>query len=194
MKIEARLKGSLAQAVVKAAFSHWQYRVIPFGIEETLREVVTLDKQRYKELRLPIILKTMPDFIVTSVDMQSVHLVEVKFRSKWSDRNRQLLFKELQHQAKNWGSMLVVFVFKDFFGQGACMKCLAVQSNRDNNFLEVATTDGTINWNDVGEKDFRELSEFFPLVATGTPEFNEALKAIVSAEQGLSQTTCVPAD
>lgn len=45
MNIDVRLKGSLGQAVVKSVFSHWQYRVVPFGVEETLREVVALDRE-----------------------------------------------------------------------------------------------------------------------------------------------------
>ncbi|WP_156465681.1 hypothetical protein [Methylobacterium sp. Leaf106] len=189
MKIESRLKGSLAQAVVKAVFSHWRYRVIPFGIEETLREVVTLDKEKYKELRLPKIIRTMPDYIIASMDMNSVHLVEVKFRNKWSTLNRKRLFNELQPQAKHWGALLVVFVFKNFLDEGACIKCLSLQSNPKDNYLEVISSEGTKNWNDVEEKDFRDLSEFFNVLTTDTADFKKALKSIVSAEQDLSGDT-----
>jgi len=189
MDISARLKGTLAQAVVKAAFSHFQYRVVPFGIEETVREVASLEKEEYDKLDLPPTLRQTPDFIVASLDMSRAHLVEVKFRKRWSDKIRKLLFNTLRNQIMSWGGkLIVVFVFRDFFGKGTCLKCLSLKVEDDGKrYLEVVSPSGVVkNYNDVTEADFCDLSAFFPMVETESPEFKSALVSLVSAQEVLS--------
>ncbi|MBA4796363.1 MAG: hypothetical protein H2043_03100 [Rhizobiales bacterium] len=189
MDISARLKGSLAQAVVKAAFSHFEYRVVPFGIEETVREVASLSLKKYEELALPKTLRQTPDFIVASLDMSRAHLVEVKFRKEWSDQVRKNLFHILRNQVRSWGGkLIVVFVFRDFFGKGTCLKCLSLQVLEDGmRYLEVVSPSGAVkNFNDVTETDFCDLSAVFPKVETHAPDFKSALASIVSAQDVLS--------
>ncbi len=192
MDILSRLKGSLAQAVVKAAFSHWNYRVVPFGVEETLREVTSLDLEQYRKLKLPVTLRSAPDFIVASLDMSFAHLVEVKFRSKWSDVVRKNCRHELQRQVKHWGPITVVFVFRNFHDAGPCVKCLSldihkIEGNRENHLEVVTANNGTKDWNEVTEADFRDLSEVFPSIATNTSEFRSALASLVSVNEVFAQ-------
>ena len=195
MNIQSKLKGNLAEAVIKGVLSHCQYRVMPFGVEETLREVAVLNKEDYKEVRLPDIMRSMPDYVIASLDMKSVRLVEVKYRANWSLKVRSSLEERLLPQVAGWGQILLVILFRRFLDEGPCIKCLPLQINSsDENFksesyLEAITANGTKKWNVVEEEDFCELSDFFITMAIDPSEFKDALRAVVSAEEGLSSTT-----
>jgi len=74
------VKGQITQAVVGALFERWGFRVARLGIEELFGEIKHIDLDQYRRLNLPIQLRTLPDLVVTSVDMTQAFLVEVKFR------------------------------------------------------------------------------------------------------------------
>lgn len=71
MEYSNRLKGSVTQALLKSLLADAGYRVVPLGIEEAIREVTSLDKERYSALELPSVLRKMPDFFIADRELQN---------------------------------------------------------------------------------------------------------------------------
>jgi hypothetical protein len=115
MEFHHRLKGSITENLVKALLEDAGYRVVPLGIEAVVREVVALDAPEYAELKLPMPLRTLPDFLVTDKKLTTASLLEVKYRKAWNQNSIDELEPILLEQAKHWQNFLVmVFLGKKF--------------------------------------------------------------------------------
>ncbi len=102
MEFDKRIKGAITQTIVKALLEDVGYKVVPLGIEEVVREVITLSKVEYKLLGLPDELRSLPDFLVTNKDMSKSFLLEVKYRKTWSDETLCELADTILGQAIAW--------------------------------------------------------------------------------------------
>ena len=52
MHFDRRIKGAITESLVKTLLEDSDYRVIPLGIEEVVREVISLDEDEYRSLEL----------------------------------------------------------------------------------------------------------------------------------------------
>ena len=110
MEFRNRLKGNVAQTLFETLLGDVNYRIVPLGIEEIIREVRNLDSKAYINLGLSQTLRKLPDFFVALPDFQKTYLVEVKYRKNWSDSVRDRLGKEIREQVNQWQPLtLVVF-------------------------------------------------------------------------------------
>jgi len=111
MDFKNRLKGSVTQTLVETLLEDVQYRIVPLGIEEVVREVSCLDRGQYMALGLPDTLRKLPDFFIAKKDLSKTWLVEVKYCNKWNDEVKRSLGEQLIEQVKLWSPMhLVLFI------------------------------------------------------------------------------------
>ena len=119
MDFSNRLKGTITQTLIKALFEDAQYRVIPLGVEETIREVVVLPEHEYIQLNIPSTLRKMPDFYVSDKEMKKCWLIEVKYRKEWNEKTILSLFQKLSEQVQIWSPIyLMLFLDKPARGNG----------------------------------------------------------------------------
>jgi hypothetical protein len=109
--------GHLAELAVKSFLEGSGYKVIPYGVEHTLREVVDLGTKAYAKLGLEEVIKTAPDFVVLSPDRESYWLVEVKYRGCWSELARSSLNDDFEPQVRSWKRLFAVIAIKSPAGQ-----------------------------------------------------------------------------
>jgi hypothetical protein len=110
-----RLKGNLAQSLFETLLEDVKYRIVPLGIEEVIREVITLDQRQYSELGLSNTLRRLPDFFVAKPEFDKTMLVEIKYRRNWTESVRDSLGKELLEQVRQWEPLYLVM----FLGEKA---------------------------------------------------------------------------
>ncbi len=164
MEYRNRLKGAVTQALLKTLLADAGYRIVPLGIEEVIREVTQLSRQKYLALGLPTILRKMPDFFVASAEINNAWLVEVKYRKRWSACTKKSLEKELIEQVKKWGPLCLIL----FLGNPARTEyphqpeqpsswMAAFLLKAEDNQLVVLKRDGCsrCKWADVSWKDVR---------------------------------------
>lgn len=108
MQFSNRLKGKIAESLVKSLLEDAGYRVVPLGIEEVIREVNTKGEDEYTKLGLPKSLRCLPDFFVANEGLDSAWMLEVKFRKEWNKETRLKLEKRLLAQARLWHPLLVL--------------------------------------------------------------------------------------
>lgn len=167
MEYSSRLKGSVTQALLKSLLADAGYRVVPLGIEEAIREVTSLDKERYSALELPSVLREMPDFFVADRELKESWLVEVKFRNEWNDEVRRFLGAQLRDQVQVW-SPLHVIVFlgtpaKRRDSYPSAWMGVAKLSIRDAQ-LVVAGESGAneCRWDEIKWSSFARIQKVFP--------------------------------
>jgi hypothetical protein len=109
MDFDNKLKGNLTEIISSSIFEDAGYRVVPLGVEKIVREITTLAHEEYKALNLSKTLRSMPDLLVTDVDMSKAWLVEVKYRKTFvSFKSCSKLQSTLNEQAKRWGAFYVL--------------------------------------------------------------------------------------
>lgn len=106
MSFENRIKGDITESIVKALLIDDGYRVIDSGIEHLIREVLCLSREQYMELSFAHALRKLPDLVVMNKDQTVSHLVEVKYKQKWSHQ----LIIDLEEQVKFFNQIVVVCV------------------------------------------------------------------------------------
>lgn len=104
MEFRNRLKKELTEGVIRALMIDAGYRVIDFGIENQIREIVCMPTLEYLELGFPQALRVMPDMVVMDRDQTTKHLVEIKYRNGWSLD----LLQELEQQVATFGNLVLV--------------------------------------------------------------------------------------
>jgi hypothetical protein len=111
MEFANRLKGAVTQVLLKALLEDGGYRIVPLGIEEVIRELTMLSEEKYKALKLPAILRKLPDFFVSDESLGNSWLVEVKYRKEWNNQTRESLGKAIRPQVADWNPLyLMVFL------------------------------------------------------------------------------------
>ncbi|WP_027710436.1 hypothetical protein [Zooshikella ganghwensis] len=106
MSFESRIKGDITEAIVKSLLVDEGYRVIDSGIEHLIREVLCLSREQYMKLSFANTLRKLPDLVVMNRDQTVSHLVEVKYRQKWSYQ----LINDLKEQVEFFNQIVLVCV------------------------------------------------------------------------------------
>jgi hypothetical protein len=118
--IERSIKGRTAEAIATIIFERGGYRLARFGIEELFREVKMLTDVEYTKLNLDHRLRSLPDFLVSTPNLDSAFQVEVKFRTNLYQQTRDELAGTLQKQRDNWpNTYLLLLVGHSPNGKGA---------------------------------------------------------------------------
>lgn len=121
----------------------------------------------YAQLRLPPVLRSMPDFFVSAAEMERHWLVEVKYRKKWDEATRTSLGDQISPQVETWGPLnLIVFlgsagkenetIPSSWFG--------IVRLTMTTHGLFAVHPDDSphLPWDQVTWKSFYRIQDFFP--------------------------------
>ena len=122
MLLANRMKGDIAQTLIKSLLVAARYRVIDFGVEKTVREVASLSRPEYDALRrrglggmlvekraINAALSELPDFVVMDHEQTMSDFVEVKYRESINN----ILSCDvagLARQVRRYGEVVVVLV------------------------------------------------------------------------------------
>ena len=168
MKFESRVKGGVTQTLLKCLLDDAGYRVVPFGIEESIRELVCLTKEEYQSLNLPHVLRKMPDFFVTDKAMKKAWLVEVKFRKRWDEQTKLAIKSEISSQIKSWlPLLLVVFVQEPVYESKrntpySYIGAAELVADADGDLAIVTSGSGMVKWEHANWGDFPKIQAVFP--------------------------------
>ena len=106
MDLPGMLKKEMTEGMVRALLEHAGYRVTDFGIEKLLPALNCLTRAEYGRLGFPWTIRRLPDFVVTSSDEKTMHLVEVKFRKRLELSD----LKDLRQQVEVLGELVLVSI------------------------------------------------------------------------------------
>lgn len=176
--------GGLAEDAVQGFLASGGFTVIPYGIEHTLKVVADLDLKQYAQLQLDEVIATAPDFFVLSPERQYYWLLEVKYRSFWSDETRDWLKSHLEPQVKCWRRMLVLIAIKSPVGTpGAPESHIRVgQLFVENGKLSVyaQTCVGGKEWDQVQWEDLPGIGDVFSACCSNTGGLEQLCNLIES--------------
>ena len=96
------LKAQITQSLVKALFERAGYRVSRLGVEELYAEVIHLSEEQYLSMGLPLALRYLPDLLVADQALNTVYLVEVKYRRTFNEESMRSLYEKLKRQREFW--------------------------------------------------------------------------------------------
>jgi len=113
------IKAQVTQTILAALLERGGYRVTRLGIEELIGEIKFLQRDRYRDLDLPMQLRLLPDLLVASLELREAILIEVKFRRCFDERAAQGLFKELEGQRQFWPQAYAVLMISEPLGKPA---------------------------------------------------------------------------
>lgn len=167
MEFTNRLKGQITQVLLKALLEDSGYRIVPLGIEGVIRELAILNESQYFALRLPNLLRRLPDFFVSDQSLSSASLIEVKYRKEWTNQTRELLGQQILPQVRDW-SPIVLMVFL-----GTPAKADANLPSSWMGLIRLSCIEGEIHaidnrgksyakWSEISWKDFKRVQDFFP--------------------------------
>ncbi len=108
--LERSIKGRTAEAIANIIFERGGYRLAHFGIEELFREVKLLSDAQYNKLSLDPRLRALPDFLISTPDLNKAYQVEVKFRRNLDQNVRSELAIKLGQQRSHWPNMIVLLL------------------------------------------------------------------------------------
>lgn len=162
MEFLDRIKKEMSEGIVKAILEHHGYRVIDTGIEKVIREVSCLPQDLYLTLGFPEALRRLPDFVVMNVDQTHKILVDVKYRSSWSN---DLLFDERTLAQLEYFKNITLIVInsippdpktmKEHKPTGAYIRCVQLKHELGKNFVNWRN-----NYNGWVEIDKNKLEKF----------------------------------
>lgn len=104
MEFRNRLKKELTEGVIRALLIDAGYRVIDFGIENQIREIVCMPALEYLNLGFPSAIRAMPDMVVMDRNQTNKELVEIKYRNGWTLD----LLHEIRDQVFTFQSLVLV--------------------------------------------------------------------------------------
>lgn len=152
----------MSEGIVKAILEHHGYRVIDTGIEKVIREVSCLPQDLYLTLGFPEALRRLPDFVVMNVNQTQKILVDVKYRSSWSN---DLLFDERTLAQLEYFKNITLIVInsippdpqkmKEHKPTGAYIRCVQLKHELGKNFVNWRN-----NYNGWVEIDKNKLEKF----------------------------------
>lgn len=106
MEFNNRIKKEMTEGIVRAILDDAGYRVIDYGIEKTVREVIPLSREEYSRLAMPHVMRNAPDLVVMDRDQTSRWLVEIKYRSWWDGS----VLDEVEEQVRQFGELVLVSI------------------------------------------------------------------------------------
>jgi len=167
MDFTNRLKGVVTQVLLRALLEDGGYRIIPLGIEEVIRELAVLRKEEYAALKLPNILRQLPDFFVTDKALKKSWLVEVKYRKNWNDQTRVYLGRQIREQVRDWAPLYLI-VFLGSPGKpnrklpSSWMGLLCLSMIDGEIFALDQNGEPCAKWSKISWKSFRRVQDIFP--------------------------------
>ena len=167
MQFDNKLKGNVTEIISATLFESHGYRVIPLGVEKVIREIVSLDQERYSRLDLPVTLRSMPDFLVSEIDMSFAWLVEVKYRKEFSlFKKDEALKKKLTAQAEKWGEFWVLLFLGNQEGVnphsgGYCGLVKISLKDGCLGFVKKKDKSQILDWKHLQFSDFSRLQKVF---------------------------------
>jgi hypothetical protein len=108
--------GKRVEQAVRSFLENEGYKVIPYGVEHTLQDVVALGTEAYSALRLNDVISSAPDFFVLSPKNQGYWLLEVKYRACWGNLTQSGLKEDFETQARCWKSVVCLIAVKSPVG------------------------------------------------------------------------------
>lgn len=195
MQFANRIKGAVTQALLRALLEDSGYRIIPFGVEETWRELAQLKEQDYLALRLPKTLRQLPDFFVSDYPIKNTWLVEVKYRKEWSNSIRDELGSQLLEQVNHWSPLYLIV----FLGGAAeqtsnktdsCMGIVRLTSENGELFVTTVEDPTPKKWSDISWKAFGRIQKVFKTLSTPKKLDEQTLRKV---QKSLSQLTALDA-
>jgi hypothetical protein len=151
MTFANRIKKEMTEGIVRALLEDAQYRVIDSGIEKVLRELSCLSAMEYKALGYPDAMSRLPDFTVMNREQTTKQLVEVKYRTTWSED----LFEEVKDQVKIFGELVLVSINvkaedpKKLNGPSRYMRCCRLKFDGDTYLVQYRNNLGELVWKPV---------------------------------------------
>jgi hypothetical protein len=167
MDFKKRIKGAVTQTLVKSLLEDAGYRVVPLGVEEMIREVISLDAERYKDLNLPKVLRYMPDFFVADTGLEASWLVEVKYRKTWNEAKASL-GKQIFERAKHWSPLFLIIFLGTPANGGNESPRYSVGAMKlayeDENLVCIVDDKTKKKWDEIDWEDFGRLQDVFKKV------------------------------
>jgi len=114
MELDNILKGQLTQSLIKTILEKAGYRVSRLGVEEVFKEVIHLELEQYLNLNLPKQLRSLPDLLVATPEVDKAWLVEVKFRKDFTWDTRKELHETLSKQFKYWENAVAILLIGEY--------------------------------------------------------------------------------
>lgn len=177
MNFNNRIKGSVTQGIIEVLLKDAGYNIVPLGIEEIIRELQLLTPIQYTSLNLSNTLRSLPDFFVSEPDFAKTYLVEVKYRSKWSNRTKDSLKETIEEQVKQWQPVFLIL----FLGEKARdsetpasylgvlklahkdneLGAMVTRVNHGGGLGEYTTTEVFKPWDQIDWNDFKRFHDVF---------------------------------
>lgn len=110
MKLVNILKGKIAENLVEEMLKKAGNEVLRFGCQESIKNLVELNKKINRESEFAKKITSIPDFIIFS-QMKKPIFVEVKFRTDPEALEEQLLL-EKDYLEKFWESKIILLTIK----------------------------------------------------------------------------------
>lgn len=112
------IKGKIAEVIFQQMFrDQGGYTIIPFGYEYTVPQLSQCVNSNKQAKRVIDNIKHAPDFALVSSDNQDVYLVEVKFRSIYSEK---YAFEEATSQKERWDPSWLFYATLNGFYFDSC--------------------------------------------------------------------------
>jgi hypothetical protein len=131
LNFKSSVKGRIAETLVSCLLQHAGYRVLPLGIEHSVRElkvISTADPEIYHSA--PEAIRRLPDFVVLDTRTDSPGcVVEVKFRKRWPDFQNPKLIEILLAQARAWPRLRLIAFLGLPFQADTRRSCQATPEN-----------------------------------------------------------------
>lgn len=110
------LKGHITASIIKTLLSDAGYQVIPFGVENVLRELSYLNADEYIGVAEHLeTVRFMPDFFVLDAESNTGKLVEVKYRASLKGYSGGKLVEGMSNY-KNWLPIHLILFLNDTTG------------------------------------------------------------------------------
>ena len=157
--------GKRAEQAVRFFLESEGYKVIPYGVEHTLKDIVALGTEAYSALRLNDVISSAPDFFVLSPKNQGYWLLEVKYRACWSNLTQSGLKEDFETQARCWKSVVSLIAVKSPVGpDGVPTSHIRVGQlfERGSKLkAHVKSTDEGKEWDEIQWDDLYPIEEVF---------------------------------
>jgi hypothetical protein len=134
------LRGHLAVRIFVTLLERGGFRVTRLGIEELLDDVKFLPLPQYLTLGLPPALRSLPDLLVTNLDVSWARLIEIKFRQRFDREVADELYSTLSEQRIHWpDSYAIIMIGEPFVRDGGFHQdCVRVVPPSDTEKLRYA--------------------------------------------------------
>jgi len=158
-------QGESAEKAVKAFLESSGCKVIPYGMEHTLKEVVDLSAAAFRDLNLEKVITSAPDFFVLTPKNSSYRLLEVKYRKCWTPYLRTELKKIIEPQVRCWPRLNVLIAIRSPTGAAGVpeshVRVAELSYEAGKLSVHVRSREVAKEWDAVEWQDLSPLQELF---------------------------------